>query len=107
MPLGPSSRRTIASWQTTRTTRPSRPHPLKGLAAGVSEQVNHALLGHLALVFARRLNAMIDFDGVLGQPLAIGRQRPRTWPERGRWWHCSRALSGKSPLIEGSSRFAR
>ncbi|MEV5989407.1 DUF6368 family protein [Streptomyces sp. NPDC052051] len=42
--------------------------PAQGLvlAAGVSGQVNHTLLGHLALAFARRLHALIDFDGVLG-----------------------------------------
>ncbi|MFJ3860349.1 DUF6368 family protein [Streptomyces sp. NPDC090085] len=46
------------------------PPPVQGLvlAAGVSGQVNHTLLGHLALAFACRLNALIDFDGVLGYP---------------------------------------
>ncbi|MFE5811782.1 DUF6368 family protein [Streptomyces sp. NPDC056491] len=45
----------------------SRP-PVQGLilAAGCSGQVNHILLGHLALAFAQRLHAVIDFDGVLG-----------------------------------------
>ncbi|GLW04370.1 hypothetical protein Slala05_80000 [Streptomyces lavendulae subsp. lavendulae] len=28
--------------------------------------MNHILLGHLALAFAQRLHATIDFDGVLG-----------------------------------------
>ncbi|WP_327308982.1 DUF6368 family protein [Streptomyces sp. NBC_01298] len=42
--------------------------PVQGLvlAAGSSGQVNHMLLGHLALAFAQRLHAVIDFDGVLG-----------------------------------------
>ncbi|MGW1412705.1 DUF6368 family protein [Streptomyces sp. NPDC002403] len=42
--------------------------PVQGLvlAASCSGQVNHALLGHLALAFAQRLHALIDFDGVLG-----------------------------------------
>ncbi|MEV6684072.1 DUF6368 family protein [Streptomyces sp. NPDC051130] len=44
------------------------PAPAQGLilAAGVSGQVKHTLLGHLALAFARQLNSMIDFDGILG-----------------------------------------
>ncbi|MEU6313326.1 DUF6368 family protein [Streptomyces sp. NPDC047014] len=42
--------------------------PVQGLIldAGCSGQLNHVLLGHLALAFARRLHAVIDFDGVLG-----------------------------------------
>ncbi|MET8755589.1 DUF6368 family protein [Streptomyces sp. NPDC004667] len=42
--------------------------PVQGLilAVGCSGQVNPVLLGHLALAFAQRLHAMIDFDGVLG-----------------------------------------
>lgn len=44
------------------------PAPVQGLilAAGLSGRVNHTLLGHLALAFARRLDAVIDFDRVLG-----------------------------------------
>lgn len=30
--------------------------------------MNHLLLGHIALVLARRLDALIDFDGILGHP---------------------------------------
>ncbi|MCX4740870.1 DUF6368 family protein [Streptomyces antibioticus] len=42
--------------------------PVQGLilAVGCSGQVNHILLGHMAVAFAQRLHAMIDFDGVLG-----------------------------------------
>ncbi|MFB7252621.1 DUF6368 family protein [Streptomyces nojiriensis] len=42
--------------------------PAQGLilAAGCSGQVNHVLLGHLALAVAQRLHATIDFDGLLG-----------------------------------------
>lgn len=42
--------------------------PVRGLilAAACSGSVNHLLLGHLALSLARRLDALIDFDGVLG-----------------------------------------
>ncbi|MFF7994628.1 DUF6368 family protein [Kitasatospora xanthocidica] len=42
--------------------------PVQGLVvgAGCSGLVNHALLGHLALALARRLDALIDFDGLLG-----------------------------------------
>lgn len=42
--------------------------PARGLvlAAACSGPANHLLLGHLALSLARRLNALIDFDGVLG-----------------------------------------
>lgn len=44
--------------------------PAQGLvlAAGCSGAVNHMPLGHLALALARRLGALIDFDGVLGYP---------------------------------------
>ncbi|MFD3851415.1 DUF6368 family protein [Streptomyces microflavus] len=45
----------------------SRP-PVQGLivGAGCSESVNHVLLGHLTLALARRLDALVDFDGLLG-----------------------------------------
>ncbi|MFJ7206755.1 DUF6368 family protein [Streptomyces sp. NPDC098789] len=44
----------------------SRP-PVQGLivGAGCSGPVNHVLLGHLTLALARRLDALIDFDGLL------------------------------------------
>ncbi|MFD8703047.1 DUF6368 family protein [Kitasatospora sp. NPDC059648] len=50
----------------------SRP-PVQGLVvgAGCSGSVNHVLLGHLALAFARRLDALVDFDGLLSsRPVA-------------------------------------
>ncbi|WP_373011749.1 DUF6368 family protein [Streptomyces sp. Amel2xC10] len=34
-------------------------------------------------------------------PLAIGRKKPWTWPEHGRWWRHSLAPSGKSPTTRG------
>lgn len=45
----------------------SRP-PVQGLivGAGCSGSVNHVLLGHLTLALARRLDALVDFDGLLG-----------------------------------------
>ncbi|MFJ8401419.1 DUF6368 family protein [Streptomyces microflavus] len=45
----------------------SRP-PMQGLivGAGCSGSVNHVLLGHLTLALARRLDALVDFDGLLG-----------------------------------------
>lgn len=45
----------------------SRP-PVQGLivGAGCSGSVNQMLLGHLALALARRLDALVDFDGLLG-----------------------------------------
>lgn len=47
----------------------SRP-PVQGLVlgAGRSGSVHHLPLGHLALMLAERLDALIDFDGVLGHP---------------------------------------
>ncbi|PAZ12462.1 hypothetical protein CLM62_30255 [Streptomyces sp. SA15] len=44
--------------------------PVQGLVlgAGCSGRENHLLLGHLALAVARRLGALVDFDGVLGYP---------------------------------------
>jgi hypothetical protein len=50
----------------------SRP-PVQGLivGAGYSGPVNHMLLGHLTLALARRLDALVDFDGLLsGHPTA-------------------------------------
>ncbi|MEU1556977.1 DUF6368 family protein [Streptomyces scabiei] len=50
----------------------SRP-PVQGLivGAGCSGSVNHMLLGHLTLALARRLDALVDFDGLLsGHPTA-------------------------------------
>ncbi|MFI1190773.1 DUF6368 family protein [Streptomyces californicus] len=43
----------------------SRP-PVQGLTvgAGCSGSVNHVLLGHLTLALARRLDALVDFDGL-------------------------------------------
>ncbi|MFG3228822.1 DUF6368 family protein [Kitasatospora sp. NPDC048194] len=45
--------------------------PVQGLVlcAGCSGPENHRLLGHLALAMARRLGALVDFDGVLGHPV--------------------------------------
>ncbi|MFE2273663.1 DUF6368 family protein [Streptomyces lavendulae] len=45
----------------------SRP-PVQGLivGAGCSGPVNHVLLGHLTLALTRRLDALVDFDGLLG-----------------------------------------
>jgi hypothetical protein len=44
--------------------------PVQGLilCAGCSGPENHLLLGHLALGMARRLGALVDFDGILGYP---------------------------------------
>ncbi|MDT6985137.1 DUF6368 family protein [Streptomyces lusitanus] len=44
--------------------------PVRGLVlgAGCSGPAHHRMLGHLALALAERLNALIDFDGVLGYP---------------------------------------
>ncbi|MGV9312764.1 DUF6368 family protein [Streptomyces sp. NPDC003691] len=44
----------------------SRP-PVQGLivGAGCSGSMNHVLLGHLTLALARRLDALVDFDGLL------------------------------------------
>ncbi|MGW2684595.1 DUF6368 family protein [Streptomyces sp. NPDC001414] len=41
--------------------------PVQGLVvgAGCSGPVNHLVLGHLALALARRLDALVDFDGLL------------------------------------------
>ncbi|MFE7590823.1 DUF6368 family protein [Kitasatospora sp. NPDC057512] len=51
----------------------SRP-PVQGLivGAGCSGPVNHMLLGHLALALARRLDAPVDFDGLLSSRPAEG-----------------------------------
>ncbi|MFD4689016.1 DUF6368 family protein [Streptomyces sp. NPDC058463] len=48
--------------------------PVQGLVvgAGCSGSVNHILLGHLALAFARRLDALVDFDGLLSSHPAAG-----------------------------------
>ncbi|XIE77168.1 DUF6368 family protein [Streptomyces sp. SBR177] len=47
----------------------SRP-PVQGLVlgAGCSGPANHQALGHLALALAERLDALIDFDGLLSYP---------------------------------------
>ncbi|MFF7041141.1 DUF6368 family protein [Streptomyces massasporeus] len=44
--------------------------PVQGLVlgAGCSGPANHQVLGHLALVLAERLDALIDFDGLLSCP---------------------------------------
>ncbi|MGW3143395.1 DUF6368 family protein [Streptomyces sp. NPDC001177] len=44
--------------------------PVQGLvlAAGSSGPANHRMLGHLTLALARRLDALIDFDGMLDAP---------------------------------------
>ncbi|MGP3974054.1 DUF6368 family protein [Streptomyces sp. 8N114] len=46
--------------------------PVRGLVlgAGCSGPVNHLLLGHLTLALAKRLGALIDFDGLLGRGLS-------------------------------------
>ncbi|MGV9267242.1 DUF6368 family protein [Kitasatospora sp. NPDC003701] len=51
----------------------SRP-PVQGLVvgAGCSGLVNHVLLGHLALALARRLDALVDFGGLLSSRPAVG-----------------------------------
>ncbi|MGW1211266.1 DUF6368 family protein [Streptomyces sp. NPDC002499] len=51
----------------------SRP-PVQGLilCAGCSGSVNHVLLGHLTLALARRLDALVDFDGLLGSHRTTG-----------------------------------
>ncbi|MFJ1708792.1 DUF6368 family protein [Kitasatospora sp. NPDC088346] len=48
--------------------------PVQGLVvgAGCSGSVNHVLLGHLALALARRLDALVDFDGLLSSHPAAG-----------------------------------
>ncbi|MEV0181507.1 DUF6368 family protein [Streptomyces sp. NPDC050625] len=48
--------------------------PVQGLvlAAGSSGPANHRMLGHLALALARRLDALIDFDGMLDAPVLPG-----------------------------------
>ncbi|MFJ7132571.1 DUF6368 family protein [Streptomyces fungicidicus] len=44
--------------------------PVQGLVLGAdcSGSENHLLLGHMTLALARRLGALVDFDGVLGYP---------------------------------------
>ncbi|MFJ9799999.1 DUF6368 family protein [Streptomyces wuyuanensis] len=44
--------------------------PVQGLVlgAGCSGPANHQVLGHLALALAERLDALIDFDGLLSCP---------------------------------------
>ncbi len=51
----------------------SRP-PAQGLVvgAGCSGSVNHVLLGHLTLALACRLDAMVDFDGLLSSRPSTG-----------------------------------
>ncbi|WP_030570408.1 DUF6368 family protein [Streptomyces aureocirculatus] len=48
--------------------------PVQGLVvgAGCSGSVNHVLLGHLTLALARRLDALVDFDGLLSSCPAAG-----------------------------------
>ncbi|WP_406115115.1 DUF6368 family protein [Kitasatospora purpeofusca] len=48
--------------------------PVQGLVvgAGCSGPVNHVLLGHLALALARRLDALVDFGGLLSRRPAAG-----------------------------------
>ncbi|MFE5587824.1 DUF6368 family protein [Kitasatospora sp. NPDC056531] len=48
--------------------------PVQGLVvgAGCSGSVNHVLLGHLALTLALRLDALVDFDGLLSSLPAAG-----------------------------------
>lgn len=45
---------------------PQRPVREFTVISYASSDTHHVLLGHLALALARRLNALIDFDGVLG-----------------------------------------
>ncbi|MFF4544499.1 DUF6368 family protein [Streptomyces sp. NPDC001435] len=48
--------------------------PVQGLvlAAGSLGPADHRMLGHLALALARRLDALIDFDGMLDAPALPG-----------------------------------
>ncbi|WP_150234514.1 DUF6368 family protein [Streptomyces filamentosus] len=63
----------------------SRP-PVQGLVlgAGCSGPANHRLLGHLALALARRLEALVDFDGVLGSSASCGDTDEGASPDRAR-----------------------
>ncbi|MFI7288543.1 DUF6368 family protein [Streptomyces anulatus] len=59
----------------TRTTQPSRVHRCRGRAmvgAGRAGSVNHVLLGRPTPALARRLDALVDFDGLLGSRRAAG-----------------------------------
>lgn len=53
------------------------------MGAGCSGPTNHMLLGHLTLALARRLDALIDFDGLLsGHPPVGGGTGPDAVPAR-------------------------
>lgn len=54
------------------------------LGAGCSGRANHRVLGHLALAFAERLDALIDFDGLLGLPTPRGNRGDEPSLERAR-----------------------
>ncbi|MFD3557966.1 DUF6368 family protein [Streptomyces goshikiensis] len=61
--------------------------PVQGLVvgAGCSGPVNHTLLGHLTLALARRLDGLVDFDGLLsGCPAARDDTRNETVLARAR-----------------------
>jgi hypothetical protein len=62
---------------------------VQGLIVGVgcSGSVNHVLLGHLTLALARRLDALVDFDGLLGvtPSQAATLATRQAWPGREHW----------------------
>ncbi|MFI2740961.1 DUF6368 family protein [Streptomyces sp. NPDC018711] len=70
----------------------SRP-PVQGLVlgAGCSGPANHEVLGHLALALAERLDALIDFDGLLSYPT------PRDDTGNGAFLDRARALVASLP----------
>ncbi|WTV33251.1 DUF6368 family protein (plasmid) [[Kitasatospora] papulosa] len=78
----------------------SRP-PVQGLivGAGCSGSVNHVLLGHLTLALARRLDALVDFDGLLSGHPTAGDETSDEAVLAGRehWPQTSREGSWRSP----------
>ncbi|MFF5638485.1 DUF6368 family protein [Streptomyces sp. NPDC012825] len=60
--------------------------PVQGLVlgAGCSGPANHQALGHLALALAERLDALIDFDGLLSSPTPRDVTVDETSPDRTR-----------------------
>ncbi|MGY3340144.1 hypothetical protein ACVW0K_006243 [Streptomyces filamentosus] len=60
--------------------------PVQGLVlgAGCSGPANHRLLGHLALALAQRLEALVDFGGLLGSPVPRDDTDEGASPDRAR-----------------------
>ncbi|MEU6425626.1 DUF6368 family protein [Microbispora sp. NPDC046973] len=72
------------------------PPPVQGLtvSAAASGRTNHLLLGYVALVIARRLGALVDFDGLLGYGHRLSEPDTENEARRAEAWQLVSSLPG-------------